>query len=91
MEYNFKEIGNRIREMRKSKNWSQEDFASDILHISRNTLSAIENGKQEKFTLDILLSCCSIFSCDIGYLLGEYGDCKTRDKFVLENKSLIKK
>ena len=86
MEYNFEEVGTRIRELRKRRNWSQEDLVAK-LYISRNTLSAIENGKKEKFTLDILLSCCSLFDCDMGYLLGEYEECQTLDRQFIHNQT----
>ena len=57
--------------------------------ISRNTISGIENGVEGKFSLDLLLACCKLFNCDIGYLLGEYGDCKTRDEqFILDETGL---
>ena len=88
MEYNFKETGKRIRELRKNKGWNQDDLA-EKLGISRNTLSAVENGKKEKFTLDILLSCCELFQCDIGYLLGEYEECKRLDvQFIYDKTGL---
>ena len=37
------ELGNRIRDLRKEKNISQESLAK-IVGISRNTLSKLENG-----------------------------------------------
>lgn len=79
MEYNFKIIGNRIRDLRNSKGWNQDRLVEEIRQYcgsSRNTLSKIENGNSESFTLDFLLSCCKIFHCDIGFLLGEH-ECKT--------------
>lgn len=92
-EYNFYDIGNRIVDFRKGKGWSQERFIEEIenhgVAISRNTVSAIENGCEKKFTLELLLACCKIFDCDIGYLLGEYGDCKTRDGQFVHNATGI--
>ena len=70
--------------MRKSKSWSQERFIEELekldVQIARNTISAVENGKEKKFTLELLLACCKLFHCDMGYLLGEYGDCSTYDR-----------
>ena len=51
MKYNFKKIGNRIREERKKLKWSQADLITHLqdhnIYIGRNTLSAIENGDVE--------------------------------------------
>ena len=93
MKYNFQEIGERIRKLRKEKYKNQEDFGDALremdVPISRNTISGIENGVEGKFSLDLLLACCKLFNCDIGYLLGEYGDCKTRDEqFILDETGL---
>ena len=94
MKYNFCEIGERIRQMRKKKFSNQDAFIEELrekykVPIGRNKVSAIENGEQGQFTLPFLLACCDIFDCDMGYLLGEYGDCKTRDsQFIHEQTNL---
>ena len=92
MRYNFIEIGTRIRDLRKIRNWSQEVFVDKLkekfLPITRKTISKIEQGDENKFTLAFLLTACDVFSCDMGYLLGEY-DCKTRDKqFIRDTTGL---
>ena len=90
MEYNFYDIGERIRQMRKKQFRNQDEFIDALgkqgVPIGRNTVSAIENGDQAKFTLPFLLACCSLFHCDIGYLLGEYS-CKTRDIQFIHNET----
>jgi len=93
MKYDFCDIGQRIRELRIKKKWSQETFIEKLndkgLRISRNTISAVENGEGTKLTLDFLLTCCQIFDCDMSYLLCEYGECKTRDnQFIHETTGL---
>ncbi len=94
MKYNFKEIGNRIRAFRQSKGWSQNEFIAQLnqkcyLSISRNTISKIEGGNRDNFTLELLLSVCELFNCDMGYILGEYGDCNTRDaQFIYESTGI---
>lgn len=93
MRYNFVEIGQRIRSLRKSKKWSQDDFVDQLkekyLPITRKTISRIEQGDENKFTLPFLLTACEVFNCDMGYLLGEYGDCKTRDnQFIHDTTGL---
>lgn len=90
MEYNFSAIGNRIRTMRNQRHWGQERFIEELnnkgLPIGRNKISAIENGVRQQFTLDFLLTCCEIFECDIGYLLGEYDECKTLNHQFIHNE-----
>lgn len=82
MKYNFGEIGNRIRILRKTSGKNQDDFIETLnnygINIGRNRLSLIENGDRNHFSLDILLAVCEIFNCDMGYLLGEYNE-KTRE------------
>lgn len=83
MKYNFEECGKKIRTLRKSKGWSQEEFVDHLssvgIPITRGRIGQIENGNQEKFNLTFLLGCCRLFDCDIGYLLGEYDKGTTRD------------
>ena len=74
MNYNFVEIGQRIRQERKKARISQESLCAEI-GISRNTLSDYESGKNFNITnmsLETLLNLCRVFKCDVGYLLGEY-------------------
>lgn len=70
MNYKYKEIGKRIASERKNIKMSQEKLAAD-LHISRNTLSAIENGNHYSFDFELLANLASTFGCEIGYLLCE--------------------
>ena len=35
---------NRVRELRKSRSWTQEQFG-DLLEVSRQTINSIENGR----------------------------------------------
>jgi transcriptional regulator with XRE-family HTH domain len=39
----LKRLGNRVRELRNAKGWSQEEF-SDICKIDRSYMSGIERG-----------------------------------------------
>lgn len=86
MEYNFQKISRKIYDLRVDHRWSQEELAVK-LGISRNTLSAIENGKEKKFRLDILLSCCTLFNCDLGYLMGEFEECKNLDAQFIHDQT----
>ena len=78
----FAAIGKRIYDERKRRDMSQETLMEELEHrgvsIGRNRLSAMENGVRESFSgkhgLDILIALCSIFECDLGYLVGEYDE-----------------
>jgi putative transcriptional regulator len=35
---------NRVRELRKNRRWTQEQFG-DLLEVSRQTINSIENGR----------------------------------------------
>lgn len=82
MEYNYSDIGERIKKLRKQRGWSQDQLI-EILgtksSIGRNTLSAIENGNAKHFELSLLTAMCEVFECEMSYLLCEHGDCKTKD------------
>lgn len=79
MEYNMKKIGERIHKLRKEKpNMTMEELASAVGGITRQTVSKWEKGEGE-ITINDLVKLCKIFNCDMGYLLCEYDECKTRD------------
>lgn len=93
MEYNFETSGKRIKFLRKSKGWSQEELAEQLSYIdvpiTRGRIGSIEKGNQQKFDLPFLLGCCRLFDCDIGYLLGEYNEGTTRDnQFIAQETGL---
>ena len=37
-------VNNRVRELRKARHWTQEQFG-DRLEVSRQTINSIENGR----------------------------------------------
>jgi putative transcriptional regulator len=37
---------NRVRELRKDRKWTQEQFG-DLLEVSRQTINSIENGRYD--------------------------------------------
>ena len=81
MKYNYELIGERIRIERKNNGLTQSDLIKILreqhyVNMARNTLSSLENGNPVKIECDILFAMCSIFRCELGYLLGEY-DCRT--------------
>ena len=60
-------LGDKIKEIRKSKNISQEALAG-MLKINRNYLSRIETGKSEPSST-ILKHIAEIFNIDLNTLL----------------------
>ena len=92
MEYNFPAIGQRIKGLRKERGWSQDqliDVLQDKVPIGRNTLSSIENGNAKHFELSLLTALCEVFDCEMGYILCEYDNCKTRDlQFIHDTTGL---
>ena len=76
MEYNLQNTGYAIREQRKRRRWNQDRLIMELREkgssVSRNTLSAIENGNTDEITIGFLKACCSIFGCDLGHLLQVY-------------------
>ena len=81
MEYNYSEIGSRIREERNARKWSQDELISRLQDrdagIGRNKISNVENGvvkDVKSLSLDALEALCDLFECDLGYLLGEYDE-----------------
>jgi len=70
-------LGEKIKEIRKSKNISQEALAS-MLKVNRNYLSRIETGKSEPSST-ILKHIAEIFNLDLNTLLDINTD-------ILENK-----
>jgi len=79
-------LGEKIKQLRKSKSISQEDLAS-MLKINRNYLSRIETGKSEP-TSSILKNIAEIFGIDLNSLLDIIDDeNKNADKirYIVDN------
>lgn len=69
MKYSSEEIGKIIKDKRNSLNLSQDKLGSK-LGISGKQVSNYEKGILTP-PIDILLSLCDIFKCELGYLIGE--------------------
>ncbi len=61
-------IGERIRELRQSKNLRQEQVAK-IIGVDRSAVTAYENGTRQP-TFDTLVSMARLFHVSTDYLLG---------------------
>lgn len=67
MDFQYAEMGNRIRIRRKELKIKQADLA-EALEISNNHMSSIENGRQ-KPSLDTFIGICSCLNVTPDYLL----------------------
>lgn len=76
--FNIKEIGKRIEAERKAQRKSRDTLAEEI-GTTRQTLAKWEkgNGTSSPSLWDVV-RLCDMFSCDFGYIVGEY-DCKKRE------------
>lgn len=79
MNYNWVQIGERIKQERKKAGLSQSELMQKIGRSaeSRQLLTKWEKGTS-KLELPDLLNLCKVFDCELGYLLCEY-NFKTRE------------
>ena len=62
----LKELGNRIRQRRKARGWTQEAFA-DEAQIDRSYAGGIERGERN-ITFTVLCQLCAALQCDVATL-----------------------
>lgn len=74
-------IGSKITELRKAKNWSQEDLAKEV-GSSRVMIGNYERNSNTP-SIDIILKIAKVFDVSVDYLVGE-GQLSTYDKEVLK-------
>ena len=71
MNYNMRECGNRIRQLRIKNGLTQESVA-EILNIDRSFYNRIETGKKG-CSIDLLVQVSALFHVSLDYLaLGRY-------------------
>lgn len=76
MDYDFKAIGNRIREERNKNKLTQEKLGAAVF-VKRQTIANWENAVTYP-DLNDMLRLCGVFLCELSYLLCE-NDCRTKD------------
>lgn len=69
MEYSKEVVGNIIKAEREKIGLSQSDLGKKISVVGKQ-VSNYEHGKLFP-PIDVLLKLCSVFDCELGYLLGE--------------------
>ena len=62
----LKELGDRIRNRRKERDWTQEEFA-DEAQIDRSYAGGIERGERN-ITFSVLCQLCKALGCDVAAL-----------------------
>ncbi len=87
MQYSQCEVALRIIKERKRAGFSQAKLA-ELLHVNRNTIAAWEKaGKGGRIPpLDDMLKMCSLFDCELEYLLGRL-KCKTREATDIQQET----
>ena len=75
-------IGNKIIELRKSKNWSQTDLAK-IINASRDMIGKYERNDNLP-SLEVALKLSEVFDVSIDFLIG-------KGKYADYNKETIKR
>lgn len=93
-----KEIGGRIKALRKQKNLSQDDLANRLFHIAptkdkalgQSTISSWERGVTLP-PLERMIALASIFDCDVAYLLGDYSKEKKDNSDICDMTGLSEK
>jgi len=85
MNYDMKESGKRIQQLRSQYDYTQEEFAS-VINIDRSNLSRIESGKRG-CSLELLVQISTLFDVSLDYLvLGQ----DRSDAVALANKEKLK-
>ena len=82
-----KEIGERIKKIRKEKRYTQEELAEQLSIGDRIKISRIENGKQS-MTANELIKFCSLLNISLDALINDE-TLKSEDFLVLANRYLI--
>jgi transcriptional regulator with XRE-family HTH domain len=62
----LKILGKRIRQKRKSFNWTQEDLAAQA-EIDRSYIGGVERGERN-LTFTVLCQVCKALNCDVAEL-----------------------
>lgn len=77
------DIATKIRELRKIKGWSQEEF-SDRLGISRSAVGNYEQGTREP-DFETLENIADTLNCSISFLMGKDSDfyCSNEEKEII--------
>lgn len=82
-----KEIGSRLKAIRKTKYKSQESFAEALKIADRKTISKWETGETE-IPITRLSDICRLLDCDLDYIFGKIKPPKNSINNVMEETGL---
>lgn len=73
--FNASAIGQKLKTERVACGYKSQDALAEKMNVCRQTVASWERG--ENLNLGDLVRLCNLFSCDFGYIVGEY-ECKRR-------------
>lgn len=82
-----KEIGERIKRIRKRNGYTQEELSEELLMGDRIKISRIENGKQS-MTANELIKFCSFFNISLDVLIND-NKLNSEEYLILSDRYLI--
>lgn len=93
MKIDYKKMGDRVLKLRKEKDYSQGKLSAILedeyyINCSRQRISKIEHGNNNKIDLSLLEALSDIFNCDIGYLIGEIEEHTQENKYICETLNI---
>lgn len=96
MKIDYKKMGDRVLKLRKEKDYSQGKLSAILedeyyINCSRQRISKIEHGNNNKIDLSLLEALSDIFNCDIGYLIGEIEEHTQENKYICDRLNISEK
>lgn len=96
MKIDYKKMGDRVLKLRKEKDYSQGKLSAILedeyyINCSRQRISNIEHGNNNKIDLSLLEALSDIFNCDIGYLIGEIEEHTQENKYICDRLNISEK
>ena len=88
MEETMKDIGERIKNLRKKKQWTQDELAH-LLEVAPSSVGSYERGSRQP-TIENLIRMSKYFKVSLDYLLCQTDDERTLSNFKREDSKDLK-
>lgn len=88
MEELMKQIGERIKELRKRKHWTQDELAH-LLEVAPSSVGSYERGSRQP-SIENLIRMSKYFNVSLDYLLCQSDDKRTLNSFKKEDSKDLK-